>query len=291
MSVESAIDSYLAAWKKFEDAADFFDETDYRKKLQAAAQTLQLCFQELLQFSDYNQPALWHVIGTGFNIGRGVKRDRPEAIRWFQRAAESGHAPAMVNLGLCMMHPEPSSDAAGAIQWFRKAAEKGFAGGMVWLGFSYREGDGVPRDDDEAVKWFIKAVEAGHSRAMIQVGGMYARNLSSPKQAVAWFLRAAEAMHSDSFLELARLYENKELEVYNPAEAHKWFRVAAEYSEGRSTSALFAIARQYIQGVGAPCDIQNAKWWLNRILRVSSEKSGSRREATRMLRSLEGQFL
>jgi TPR repeat protein len=212
-------------------------------------------------------------------------------MRWFQRAAEAGHAPSMVNLGLCLTHPEPSLDAVAAIRWFRKAAENGYAGGMVWLGFSYREGTGVPRDDKEAVQWFIKAVEAGDSYSMIHVGRMFARQLSAPVEAVSWFLRAAEAGLSESFLELARLYENSELQVHDPVEAHKWFRVAVEYTEGHSTSALFAIARQYLQGVGAPCDLQLAKWWLQRILLVASANSPSRKEATKLLKKLDGQLL
>ncbi len=291
MNEASAIDNYLAACNTYQDAADSYDEPDYRKKVQSEMQKLQSCFQELLQYSESNNPALWHVIGTSFNNGRGVKRDRPEAMRWFQRAAEAGHAPAMVNLGLCLMHPEPALDAAGAIHWFRKAADKGYADGMVWLGFSYREGTGVPCDEKEAVQWFIKAVDAGDSHSMIHVGRMYARHLSTPVEAVAWFLRAAEAGHSESFLELARLYENKELPVHDPAEAHKWFRVAVEYTEGHSTSALFAIARQYIQGIGAPCNLQMAKWWLNRILFVAPPDSASHKEAQRMLKKLDGQMI
>jgi TPR repeat protein len=291
MNAASAIDKYLAACNTFEDAVDAYDEPDYRKKVQSETQKLQSCFQELLQFAESNNPALWHAIGIGFNIGRGVKRDRQEAMRWFQRAAEAGHAPAMVNLGSCLTYPKPSLDRTAAVSWLRKAAEKGYAGGMVSLGFAYREGDGVPRDDKEAVQWFIKAVEAGDSHSMIHVGRMYARQLSAPVEAVASFLRAAEAVHSESFLELATIYENKELPVHDPVEAHKWFRVAVEYTEGHSTSALFAIARQYMQGVGAPCDIENAKWWLNRILLVAPPDSPSRKEATRMIKKLDGQFL
>ncbi len=97
-------------------------------------------------------------------------------------------------------------------------------------------------------------------------------------EAVSWFLRAAKAAHAESYLGLARLYENRELEVYSRWKPTKWFQVAVEYSEGHSTSALFAISRQYIQGVGAPCDLQMAKWWLNRILFVSPSNSASKKE-------------
>ncbi len=291
MDDQSQVDAYLEAFKHYQEVQDDYDNPVFLKQLRAQAMVLERCFQSLLQAAGSEQPAVWHAIGTAYNIGRGTKRDKAEAMRWFQRAAEAGFAPAMLNLGLCLHLPAPALDQAAAIYWFHKAAEKGLAGGMVWLGFAYREGSGVPCDHKEAVQWFIKAVEAGDSHSLIHVGRMYARYLSSPAQAVPWFLRAAQAVHGDSFLELARLYENRELEVYNPTEAHKWFRVAVEYSEGRAVSALFALARQHLDGLGAPCDVEMAKFWLRRVLLVSPEKYPSHREATKLLKKLEGQFL
>ncbi len=291
MKEQSPVDAFLEACKHYQGVQDDYESPGFLKNLQAQRAILQTCFQNLLQAAESQQPAAWHAIGTAYNTGRGTKQDRAEAIRWFRRAAEVGFAPAMVNLGLCLQFPAPGLNQAEAIHWFRRAAEKGYAGGMVWLGFAYREGSGVPCDCNEALQWFIKAVEAGDSHSTIHVGRMYARYLSSPAQAVSWFLRAAEAMHADSFLELARLYEDRALEVYNPREAHKWFRVAAEYSEGRSVSALFALARQHLDGKGVPCDVEKARFWLQRVLLVSPEGAPSRREATKMLKNLEGHFL
>jgi len=291
MDEQSSIDAYLAAFRGYQEVLDDYEDPAFQKQLRTHGAVLETCFQRLLQAAESQAPAVWHAVGTAYDSGRGTKRDKAEAIRWFRRAAEAGFAPAMLNLGLCLHLPEPALNQAEAVHWFREAAERGYAGGMVWLGFAYREGSGVPCDYHEAVQWFIKAVEAGDSHSLIHVGRMYAHYLSSPAQAVAWFLRAAQAVQAQSFLELARLYENRELEVYNPSEAHKWFRVAAEYSEGRSTSALFALARQHLDGLGAPCDVEAARFWLRRVLLVAPEKSFSRREATKMLKNLEGQLL
>lgn len=291
MDNQSPVDAYCEAFQKYSELQDDYDDPAFLKQLRAHAAVLETRFQHLLHAAEPGLPLVWHTIGTAYNTGRGIKRDKAEAIRWFQRAAEAGFAPAMVNLGLCLQLPAPPLDQAAALRWFRKAAEQGYAGGMVWLGFAYREGHGVPHDYHEAVQWFIKAVEAGDNHSSIHVGRMYAHYLSAPAQAVPWFLRAAQALHGGSFLELARLYENRELEVYNPTEAHKWFRVAADYSEGRSVSALFALARQHLDGQGAPCDVEKAKFWLRRVLLVSPEKYQSHREAAKMLKKLEGQFL
>ncbi len=197
----------------------------------------------------------------------------------------------MVSLALRLQNPEPARDQAAAIQWLQKAAEKGDSGGMIFLGYAYREGKGVRRNYSKAVRWFIQAVAAGDTRSMIQVGGLYAHHLKSPAEAVAWFLRAAKAGLSESFIELADLYDDKKSPVYDPVEAHKWFRVVAEFSEGTHSRAMLAIARQYSEGLGVPCDLAMAKLWLRRILQVVPAGSAAHRDASRRLKKLEGQFL
>jgi hypothetical protein len=162
---------------------------------------------------------------------------------------------------------------------------------MVWLGFAYREGTGVPIDLSIAVHWFIQAVEAGDTHSLIHVARMYFGYLYQPKEALPWFLRAAEAGLSESFIGLADLYSDPKSELYNPAEAHKWYRVVAEYSEGTHSRSLLNIARQYAEGQGAPCDIEQAKAWLRRLLQVVPQTSKTHRDATKFLQKLEAQFL
>jgi len=291
MDDQSPVDAYLDAFQKYSEVQDDYDDPAFLKQLRSLAAVLETRFQHLLHAAEPGPPLVWHTIGTAYNTGRGIKRDKGEAIRWFQRAADAGFAPAMVNLALCLQRPEPGIDPAGAIRWFRKAADKGYAGGMVWLGFAYREGSGVPCDYTESVQWFIKAVEAGDSHSMIQVGRMYARYLQSPEEAVTWLLRAAKAGLSESYVALALLYDDRRSVVYDPAEAHKWYRVVAEHSEGTSSRALLAIARQHTEGVGVPCDVEMARVWLRRLLQAVPRKSSAHRDASRLLEKLEGQFL
>ncbi len=286
-----AVTAYLEAYNKYWDIRDDYDMPEHFKHLRALLADMQVCLQNLLAVAEPGDPEIWHTIGKAYRSGMGTKRDRAAAIQWFQKAAEAGYYPAMVQLGQCLSMPEPAIDRAGAIQWYRRAAAVGDASAMVWLGFAYREGSGVPQDYQLAVDWFIKAVAAGDIHATLHVGRMYAHYLSRPTEAVSWLLRAAQALRADSFLELARLYDNKELEVYNSAEAHKWFRVAADYSEGKSVSALFALARQHLDGQGAACDLEKARFWLRRILAVAPPSYSSHREATKLLQKLDGQFL
>ena len=57
------------------------------------------------------------------------------------------------------------SNYAEAVKWFRKAAEQGHADAQYHLGWCYRKGEGVPQDTAEAVKWWRKAARQGNFRA------------------------------------------------------------------------------------------------------------------------------
>jgi TPR repeat protein len=48
-----------------------------------------------------------------------------EAAQWFRRAAEAGHADAMVRLGFLLEDSGRAADAAEAERWYRSAAEAG----------------------------------------------------------------------------------------------------------------------------------------------------------------------
>ena len=292
MTEQSPVQAYRAACDQLQEIQESYEDPGYLNRIRAHMLVLQSCFQRLRQAAETSEdPALWHALGNAYNTRMGTERDPEQAMKWLRRAADAGHAPAMVSLGLRLLNPKPSADAPAAIQWFRRAAELGYDGGMVFLGFAYREGDGVPCDHAEAVRWFTKAVEAGDTHSMIHVGRMYAGYMSAPAEALPWFLRAAEAGLTESYIWLADLYANPKSEVYNPAEAHKWYRVVAEHSEGTHGRALLAIAHQYLDGTGVPCDINTARLWLSRLLQAVPEKSSAHRDATKLLKKLDGQFL
>jgi len=72
--------------------------------------------------------------------GDGVAKDAEQAVSWYRRAAEAGHADAQFNLGIC-----------------------------------YSNGDGVAKDAEQAVSWFRRAAEAGHAAAQFNLGICYSR--------------------------------------------------------------------------------------------------------------------
>jgi eukaryotic-like serine/threonine-protein kinase len=54
-------------------------------------------------------------LGRRYAAGDGVGASRPEAERWYQKAAEKGHTGAMIALG----------DLTGELKWYRQAAREG----------------------------------------------------------------------------------------------------------------------------------------------------------------------
>ena len=61
-----------------------------------------------------------------FANGFGVAKDEVEAVNWYRKAAEQGHAQAQANLGWMFQYGlGVSKNRAEAINWYRKAAEQG----------------------------------------------------------------------------------------------------------------------------------------------------------------------
>ena len=83
-----------------------------------------------------------------------MPQDDAEAVRWWRRAAEQGHATAQYNLGVMYANGRgvPQDDAE-AVRWYRLAADQGEALAQSNLGVMYANGRGVPQDDVHAHMW------------------------------------------------------------------------------------------------------------------------------------------
>jgi TPR repeat protein len=263
------------------------------EKVQEYQTKLSILVDQLIEQKNQPDPEVWHALGAAYRGGNGAHKNRGEAIRWFRRAAEAGHAKAMMSLGSALRYPDHWCEGAEAesLEWARKAAELGSTSGMNSLGFAYREGTGVPCDPQQAVAWFIKAVEAGDGHSLVYAGAVYARQLASPGEAEKCYLRAAEAGYKESFFELAMLYDDRTSPLHDPVEAVKWFKIVAEQKDGSRPRALLALARHCRDGIGTAQDLKTAREWLTRLLAVASPKADEYREATSLLAEIEGDLL
>ena len=116
----------------------------------------------------------WFQKGTKHEFRRDVA-DYAQAVHWYRKAAEQGHAKAQCNLGFCYAegHGVPQ-DYAQAVHWYRKAAEETYENAQCKLGWCYLYGKGVSRNVVLAYKWLRLAAEQGYPGAKEQLTSLSA---------------------------------------------------------------------------------------------------------------------
>jgi TPR repeat protein len=122
-------------------------------------------------------------LGRRYYDGEGVAKDTLEAVKWFRKAADQGHAFAQTGLGRCYGEGV-AKDQVEAVKWYRMAAEQGLAQAKVNLGVYYRDGVGVAKDEVEAARWFSKAADQGDALGQYFLGVCYEFGSGVPKNLV-----------------------------------------------------------------------------------------------------------
>ena len=145
--------------------------------------------------------------------------------------AEAGDIEAQYNLGVYAAGRGVSQDAAEAVTWFRRAAEQGHAGAQFTLGVMLAAGEGIPEDDVEAVAWFRRAAEQGHAGAQLNLGVMYAAGSGVPQDNVEahMWLNLAASRSSGEQRELAVPKRDAVAERMTPADLSEAQRRAREW--------------------------------------------------------------
>lgn len=105
-------------------------------------------------------------IGVLYTEGKGLPRDRGEALSWFEKAAQQGHVEAQYNLGHLLLEDQGDLDSIRrGIDWWRRSAEGGFAVAQYNYGRALFHGIGVERNPGAAKTWFERARDNGNSHA------------------------------------------------------------------------------------------------------------------------------
>lgn len=156
----------------------------------------------------YTPEALYEK-GKRYYSGKGVEQNYSEAVKWFYKAAERGHAIAQNNLGVMYYKGDGvAQDYVESVKWYRKSAEQGYADAQRNLGLIYYKGDGVAQDYKEAEKWFYKAASQENAKAQYTLGIMnefgigVARN---GERAIYWYRKAANNGYIHAYGALERL--------------------------------------------------------------------------------------
>ena len=151
-------------------------------------------------------------LGNAYFHGNGREKNCYEAVKWWRRAAEQGHAGAQYSLGFfgCEQGLGAEKDDAAAAMWYRKAAEQGHAQAQCSLGFMYLCGTGVAKDYAEAFRWFQKSAMQGNPGGQYMLGNMYSSGEGverNDKEAIRWYHKAVKQGYPHAGEDLDRLLE------------------------------------------------------------------------------------
>jgi TPR repeat protein len=189
--------------------------------------------------------ALWAQVETPGTYG--------DAMRWYERSAKAGSAPAQFYLGL--MHETGTNrdaDRAQAAHWFRKAADQGHALAQYRLATYYHFGLGVPVDLKQAEFWYRKAAHQGVAEAAFNLGYLRENGLGedgaapgAANEAVKWYRQAAEAGLSSAQFNLGALFANGKKGLERDfVQGWVWLDAAASAGEDGATKSRDAVATQ-----------------------------------------------
>ena len=216
--------------------------------------------------------ALLHLYGKG-----GVTESPKQALAHFRRAAEQGHAGAMVALGtLTRAGHGIAKDEKSALAWFREAARRNHADGMWLLGQSLLQGSGCAVDFDGAKKWLTEAAQQESYDALHWLGVMHEYGLGldrDTRKARALYETAANNGHAmaEYHLALMHAYGDRPGTPQDLPRALTLFQKGAARNHGGS---CFNLGRMTMYGQGTPVDYDVARYWFSRAIATNDVAIG-----------------
>ncbi len=201
--------------------------------------------------ADMGDPIMLVRLATCYAQGTGVTRDDDAARKLFREAADAGCSAGMAGLAQLAAgeHRRKGSPelAKEALAWYRKAADAGHAMSMRKIAEAYddkyHQNQPLARyNRTTAVEWFLKASRAGDPIGMTEHGIMLQLGKDGFREdngkAVQLFARAARGGSVDAMHRLARAYETGNGTAYSQEKANVWFERAARLGYGPSAHSL-----------------------------------------------------
>ena len=185
-----------------------------------------------------------------------VDNDWLKAAALYRKAADSGDAHAMVQLG--SMYEDGKglpSDIDEAVTLYRSAVEAGSSQGMYRLGLLFLSGHGVSKNAETARSYLTKAADGGVVPAMAALGKFYLDE-KTYDDAVTWLGKAADAGDVNAMVGLAGLYSSGTGVTADAKRAVSYLRKAVDAG---NSAAMVALGQMYLSGTGVPKDADTAQ--------------------------------
>jgi TPR repeat protein len=199
-------------------------------------------------------------LGTWYANGRLVPKDLKRAEKLFRDAASTGSPYPQTLLGELLF----PTDAPQAIGWFQKAADQRYGEAEYCLAACYANGTGVPKDKDQELNWMQRAAADGNPKAAYFEAAQYYNGLGVPKDMtqVASLLRiAVKSGDPKAENDLAGCLWSGSGTAMNREEALQWYEKAAAQGQ---VNAEFTLGKIYWKGDGVPHDVEQAMGWFEK---------------------------
>ena len=138
----------------------------FPKDSKRASSIARLVIDDVATRAETGEPEALFLMGTAYDESLGVTQDYDEAMRWYRRAADSGHILASHNIGNMYRDGRGvGQDPRRAAAWWLRAARAGDVIPALRLGEAYEAGRGVPQSHSIARYWYQRAAAAGNVTA------------------------------------------------------------------------------------------------------------------------------
>lgn len=124
----------------------------------------------LAQADSMNVPDAAFVLGAMHLSGRGIEADADKALKYYERAAKGGFAPAMTTLAVLYTDLDEKyvkNDFKKALSYAQKAADANDVEAQMMLARWYENGENVIKDVPKAVEYYKRAARNGNQGAKI----------------------------------------------------------------------------------------------------------------------------
>ncbi|MDO5595009.1 MAG: MobP3 family relaxase, partial [Eubacteriales bacterium] len=143
--------------------------------------------QTLEQLYDAGLTVAAHQLGKCWRDGLGVLPDDDKAELWFRHSAEAGNDFSQYALGKLLQGQKRVTEA---VKWYEQSSAQGNEYADYRLGKLYLQGDGIPKDMDQAIIHLTQSAEVGNQYAQYALGKLYLDRQDS-EQAHYWFTQSA----------------------------------------------------------------------------------------------------
>ena len=208
--------------------------------------------------------ALGHMYARGIHFAQ----DYEEAAKWYQLAADAGHATAIYGLADLLSDGRgvPKNEAL-AFELVKKAAELNEPSAQSSLGTLYELGKlGATQDPVQALSWYFKAAQAGNRLAQMKVGEAYFVGVGIKKdvgKGLEYLAKAAAqnqigAIHSLALINKFGI-DDFDSFVADNEQAFAWYLKGAELGD---KVCEYQVGWSYLFGDGVAIDDAEAARWL-----------------------------